>query len=307
MAKYLEQREKGATVEKAVIEAQKWGMDYSLADPSVKWARRHLIPFASYQYKIAPLIAESLIKRPWVIGSLVALPYAMWEVAKQINSDMTEADWKELRKSIPTEVQKRGTWLLIPVKIGGKYRWFDYSYMLPWGNYIGAFQAAKEGNIKGVVGQMGIGGTPGLTLAKTFAVDPLRNDPPREPFSNQPIYNRLDPAPLKAAKTMEYLYSMMAPSMLTRYGALGYTFSIGKQDRWGRTIDPQQVAGRWFGVNLQEANPVVSASALKAQVNTLREELIKLQLDPNISPERKEKYKARFQEEIADLLKRREK
>ena len=305
MAKYMEQRGKGMPVEKAVTEAQKWGMDYSLADPSVKWGRRHFIPFLSYQYKIAPLIAESLIKRPWIIGSLMALPYMVSEAAKSMNKDMTEEDWQELRKTIPIDLKERGTWMLVPVKTGGKWRWLDYSYMLPWGNYLQVGQAIKTGNVKNTVGQVGLWGTPMMNLAKTFAVNPLRDEPPKEPFSNQPIYNRLDPAYLKAAKTMEFFYNMMAPSMLTRFGALGYTASIGKEDRWGRKIDLQQAIPRWFGVNLQEANPKVSGVALKAQVNALRDEFIKIQSDPNISPERKDKYRQRLLEEINDLLKKR--
>ena len=140
---------------------------------------------------------------------------------------------------------------------------------------------------------------------KTFGVAPLTNDPPKEPFSNQPIYNRLDPPYLKAGKTMEFFYNMFAPSMLTRYGAIGYTASIGKEDRWGRTIDLQQAIPRWFGVNLVEANPKVSGVALKAQINALRDEFIKIQADPNISPERKDKYRQRLLEEINDLLQKR--
>ena len=41
------------------------------------------------------------------------------------------------------------------------------------------------------------------------------------------------------------------------------------------------------------------------EINALRDEFIKIQADPNISPERKDKYRQRLLEEINDLLQKR--
>ena len=303
MAKYLEQREGGASVLKAVSEAQKWGMDYSLADPSIKWARKHFIPFVSYQYKIAPLIVESAYKRPWVIGKYLAAPYVLGEMVKEIyKGQMTEEDWKDLERTIPAEVTRRNSYMILPWKINDKWYWFDYSYFLPWGNYTQALSAIKEGDIKGALTQFGIGGTPIITLLKTFTSAGMRNEPPKDSFSGYPIYNQLDDPLTKALKASEYLYNQFSPSMLTRYGALGYTFDIGKEDRYGRTVPAEQAVGKLFGVNLHEANPKLAAIVKAAKIHALRDEYLKINMDPNLTLKQKEKYAKRFTTEIQNIV-----
>ncbi len=302
MAIYLDERGNGSSVIKSVNEAQKWGMDYSLADPSIKWARKHAIPFVSYQYKIAPLIVESAIRRPWVIGKYLATPYLIGQAVREIyKGQMTEDDWKTLEKTIPQEVTRRQSYMLVPWKIHDKWYWFDYSYFLPWGNYVQAISGLAEGDIKSPLTQFGVGGTPMITLAKTYTSSAIRNEPPRDAFSGYPIYNQLDDPLEKALKTSENLYNLFGPSMLSRYGALGYTFDIGKEDRYGRQVPAEQAVGKWVGVNLKEANPKLAAIVMKAKINALKDEYMKIMLDPNLSQERREKYARRFQIEIQNI------
>ena len=302
-AKFLEQRAKGIDIPKAAIEANKWGMDYSLADPSIKWARKHFIPFVSFSFKIAPLVAETAIKRPWVLGEYMAAPYLIHAAIKHLyKGQMTEKDWEELQRTIPQEVTKRQSFTLVPWKINGKWHWFDYSYFLPWGNYIQAWSGLKEGDIKSPFAQFGIGGTPMLTLLKTFTSATLRKEPPRDSFSGMPIYNRLDDPLTKSLKTSEYFYNQFAPSMLTRFGALGYILNIGKEDRYGRTISGQQAIGKLFGINLQVADPRLAAIVRKAKINALKDEYIRINLDPNLSSDQKKKYAKRFQKEIMAIM-----
>ena len=74
LAKYIEQTEMEMPHEVAVHEAQKWGMDYSLAPPVIKYLRRHLLPFATYSYKITSLMAEAMVKRPWAVINIWLFP-----------------------------------------------------------------------------------------------------------------------------------------------------------------------------------------------------------------------------------------
>lgn len=301
--KLLDGLDNGLSFDKAIIEAQKWVMDYSLADPSIKWARKHFVPFASYSYKIAPLVAESVVKRPWVIGKYMALPAAMMALAKEIYKDeMTEDDWKALKKTIPEEVTRKQSFLLVPWKIKDKFYWFDYSYFLPWGNYMNAISGVSGGDIKAPLVQFGIGGTPTLTVLKTFTSAAMRDDPPKDSFSGYPLYNRLDEPIDKALKTSEYFYNLFAPSMVTRYGALGYTLDIGKEDRYGRVVPAEQAIAKWFGVNLDEADPKLAAIVKKGKINALKDEYLKIMIDPKYSEKEREKYAKRFKEEIDKLI-----
>ena len=42
---FVQMRKSGHTVDESVLEAMKWGMDYSLASRSVKHLTKHLVPF----------------------------------------------------------------------------------------------------------------------------------------------------------------------------------------------------------------------------------------------------------------------
>jgi hypothetical protein len=301
MAKFLEQMDKTNNYQTALREAQKWGMDYSLADPSIKWARKHFIPFASFQYKIMPLLAETAIKRPWVIGMYMGIPYAISEIIKN-RDDMTEEDWKELEKTVPEQLRERGTYFIVPWKINDKWQWFDYSYFLPWGNIMAAGSAVKNGQLNKLLADMGIASTPLLNIIKTFGSGILENEPPKDAYSGKPIYNKLDEPQEIAYKVSKYFYNQFAPSMLTEFGSLGYVFDIGEQDQWGRTVTPEQAFLRLAGINIQEANPQLANIVKKAKIEALKDELIKIMLDPKISDEKKERYKARFNEEIQIIM-----
>jgi N12 class adenine-specific DNA methylase/uncharacterized protein YqiB (DUF1249 family) len=54
LAIYIQMRKEGVGIDEATLEAMKWGMDYSLSSRSVKGLRQTIVPFITYQYKIAP-------------------------------------------------------------------------------------------------------------------------------------------------------------------------------------------------------------------------------------------------------------
>ncbi len=95
---FLQMRKAGAPIDKAAIEAMKWGMDYSLTSRSIKGLRQTIMPFATYQYKIAPLIAESLRKRPWVLAKF-ALIYPAAKLAAMALHDLDDDDWRTWKNS----------------------------------------------------------------------------------------------------------------------------------------------------------------------------------------------------------------
>jgi hypothetical protein len=278
-------------------------MDYSLADPTVKWARRHAIPFVSYQYKILPLLAETAKNRPWVLGMHAAMPMAMMEVVKAVYGDtMSEKDWKDLESQIPKETLRRHTWAIIPWKIHGEWHWFDYSYFMPWGNLLSASTNVAQGDVKGAISQLGIGGTPVLNVTKMFGTGVVGNKAPTDPYTGQPIYRTIDSASTKMTKTMEALYNLMAPGMLTRYGTLGYALDMGSEDRYGRKIGEIEPALRLMGINVNEPNARQAAVSRKAQVEAIKHELISVLLNPKMGDDEKAEYAARAQREILEIM-----
>lgn len=298
---FLQQRKEGKTIDEAAVHALKWGMDYTLASRSVKAARRHLIPFISYQYKIAPLIAESLRDRPWVLAKYAMLLPLVLEMWAKSNNDLDDEDMKELEKQLPAYVKKSGSMMILPFKTDkGQYQWINAEYFLPWGNWFNVFRDMKGGDVGELTRDLGIT-HPLLDIMTTFRSS-RDGSPPAHPFFGKPIYNDLDHPALKTAKMAEHLAFTFLPSMLSpSFGAAGYTWdaAVGNEDRWGREVTPAQAASRWIGFNIVSVSPEQSAAMAGVRIMELKKEFSRIDADPSISDERKAASKERMQEKIA--------
>ncbi len=299
LAKFIEQRESGASVGKAIREAQKWGMDYSIADPSVRMARRFAAPFLSYPYKVTPLIAEAIQKRPWVIAKYLALPYAMFEAAKYA-LDLTEEDFKRLKKLLPEYVRKNPTYAVLPWKSPeGNLQWVNLGYYFPWSTHVELARGVASGKPESMVQLIGNPYLDMLWSLKSGKGD----DPPRDSFTGREIYNRLDSPAEKALKLSEWLYNKWAPTMLTREGAAGYTARAvtGEKDRYGRKVTPEQAVGRWMGVNIVSPTPMQAAVEKRAKISDLKAALYRALRDPNLKPAEKAELMNRFGAELKEV------
>lgn len=297
MTKFEEGLAKGLSPEDAALEAHKWVMDYSLAHPSVKWARRHIIPFVSYQYKRMPLLAEAAVKRPWVYAKYLAVPFLMAAAAKKV-FNLTDEEWEKLKSRLPLFIQKNKTvvplWWKSPE---GEVQWFDYQYFLPWQNLQ---QFGQAENISDVVKATGIG-NPILDVYTAFKS--ARGDtPPKDPFSGQDIYNQLDEPETKAYKSAEWIYNKWAPGMLTRYGTLGKILTIGQKDRYGRTVTPEQTAASLVGINIIAPTAKQAKLEKVAKIKQAQAQLTKI-LVSQASPEEKQRAKNKFKEYSKEILK----
>jgi hypothetical protein len=129
------------------------------------------------------------------------------------------------------------------------------------------------------------------------------DQPPLHAYFGTPIYNELDPAPVKAAKFLEYMVNTWAPSMLTRQGALGYMgkLALGGEDRWGREVTAPQALGRWFGFNIVSVSPEQTRAEASVKIQDLRKEMARIEADPSRSDEEKAAYRARLNERLAEI------
>jgi len=293
---YVQMRKAGNPVDVSILEAAKWGMDYSLASRSVKHLRQHMVPFVSYQYKIAPLIAESLAKRWWVIGKFAAIPLLAIAATKQLY-DLTDKDWAKLMKDLPSYIKHSGSHMIMPWKSpNGMWQWANLEYFFPWGNMLGIFRDLKEGDFGAAVKGLGIS-NPYLSVLQ-MVTSAFGDSPPKHPYFGSDIYNRLDPAYVKAAKMMEAIAFTWVPSMLSRKGALGYSYSAAFQgkDKWGRKVTPGQAVGRWFGINIVTISPEQTKVIKKAKIKQLRSDLYKIVTDPRKGTAEKERAKKTYKE-----------
>lgn len=300
MVKFTEQVKKGADFKTATREAQKWVMDYSLAHPAVKEARKHLMPFVSYTYKIIPLIQESMAKRPWVIPSLFAIPYAVHQTSKAA-LNLTEEDFTKLKRQLPEFIRKSGSYVLVPWKSPeGNAQWVNLDYFFPWGNFKQMESLFRNKEYGEAFGQIGISNP--LIDIYTVMKGIGGGTPPKDPFTQIPVYNNLDNPTEKTVALAEWLYNKYAPPMITRFGALGTMEKAitGEEDKYGRTATIPQAALRFGGLNIVAPSLKQAQAEKKYLISQAKTDFISI-LKNAKTPEKKKEALEAFRERIKEI------
>jgi hypothetical protein len=281
LAKFIDQRKLGKSTAEAAYEANKWGMDYSLAHPSIKTLRNSPIgaPFISYQYKIAPLIAESLYKRPWVIGSIFALPYLVQQVVTQ---DMTDEEATRYIDSLPEYVKNKQVFL-IPGTHGMNA--LDVSYMVPWGNWYQIADSVHDAKVSKAFKQLGVasGLMPSLLYGVTTGKDLFTG---KEIVSPENNYNK------KAAAwdITKWMWQQAAPPMMTETSVAG---KVSEHLQHGQTKQAMKTEGmnvwpRIAGVNIYPVDPSGGAKSKQYEIKNVRKAIISKLYNRNISPQERQ-------------------
>jgi hypothetical protein len=55
----MDRLDKGLGPEQAALDARRWFIDYDINAPLVQALKKTVLPFVSYTYRIAPLLAEA--------------------------------------------------------------------------------------------------------------------------------------------------------------------------------------------------------------------------------------------------------
>ena len=303
LAKFIEQMEKKVGVEKAIIEANKWGMDYSVAHPLIKSARQNIMPFASYQYKIYPLIVESLAKNPITILKYMLIPKIAYGIARK-TLDLSDSEWKRLNKELPEFIKQNRTDALLPIRSPeGRAAWVHREYYLPWQQPLALARDIKEGKWGDVVGKdLGIQ-HPVLDM---YAIGKMMrgDEPPTDPFSKRPLYNRLDTPAEKALGVAEWLYNQYTPSMVQRHGVAGKVKRAitGEQDRAGTIMTPGKAAASLVGFNVIAPDSKAAFKEREAKLYRLEKDRVEALKRPNLSQEKRQQIWDEYRKRKKELL-----
>lgn len=303
MAIFKQLRQEGVPLQEALLEAQKWGMDYSLASRSVKELRRHAVPFISYQYKVAPLLMEAIRKRPAILFKYLAVPYVMAKAVPELHGLASE-EWDKLKQQLPERIKKEKSYMVMPWKDPeGRWQWVNLEYYFPWGNWFSIARDIKQQDFSEAFKDMGVG-NPIVDLVYELGKTTQQGEPPKDSFTGKPIYNKLDTPEMQWAKLAEYIYNKWAPGMLTRHGAVGKTVRAirGTEDVWGRPTTPAQAISSWFGLNIQAVDKKQVRAERESKIRDLQAELSRVKKDKNMSQEEKRAYIKRFREERKRIM-----
>ena len=120
--------------------------------------------------------------------------------------------WEDLKKQLPAYIKNSESMMVLSWKTPeGQWQWMNAEYFFPWGNYLNLFRDISERDGGEIYKGLGIS-NPYLDIARMVA-SARRDQPPQHPFYGTPIYNQLDPAPMKAAKVVQFLAFTWLPSM----------------------------------------------------------------------------------------------
>ena len=92
IAVYMDRLDKGFSKADAALEARKWFIDYDINAPIIQGLKRTVLPFVSYTYRIAPLLAEIAVKRPIKFAKWAGVGYALNELGVSIADDKKGED-----------------------------------------------------------------------------------------------------------------------------------------------------------------------------------------------------------------------
>ena len=256
LAKFIEQTEKGKTPDTAFLEAQKWVMDYSLMDKTIRATRAYPLgaPFIVYQYKILPLLLETMRDRPWVFAKYALIPAAMQAYAMR---DATPEQIDEFNKNMPQNLRD-GQTTVLPIKVTdpetGKeiLQSLDMSPLTPWGNIYTMLNYLKEGKYTEAAKTTGaLSG-----LAPQLGIGLVMN---RDPYTGREIVSPFeagDPK-LAAIARLNWMNKLVSPGMVTDMGALGKIsewMEFAKSKR-GMPLSWYNAVPRLAGVNINPIDP----------------------------------------------------
>jgi len=297
--KYLHMREKGAVPLQAVKEANKWLFDYGdLAAWERTYARR-VMPFYTFPRKAIPRVLEAMADNPLGFAKYPLLMESMQKYS-MAKLDMSEKDFAQIKEDLP-EYMQRGSYMLLPYRdANGEIRFFDWTYVLPWGEIADAH-------------------TRGLRVAVSNPFLQLINDIfiyNKNSFTGKEIVLDTDTPAEKTAKRFAHFVKTMVPSLSP--GGIYWNklaeamkgekrlYPVGTEKK---RLLPETVAHTVFGLRSQPIEPVEQQQwrmrDKRNQMKELRSKVMRLynqKMQDKISDQEYQKKSLQYQAQMRRLF-----
>jgi hypothetical protein len=297
MATYIRRRELGDDPRQAADNAREQFIDYDIRAPWVNVARNTVLPFISYTYRAAPLVARAIATRPWKLAKYFALAYG----ANALAYALAGGDEDKERRSLREREQGRswvGTYQMTRMPVNDRYGnpiFLDTRRWTPAGD---VFDLA-DGDIPA---WMNFGGP--LMIGAELALN-------RAAFTKQPIVNdKTDDIFDRMGKRADHLYKSFMPSAAwvpnSWYWEKIENAVKGATDRQGRPYSLPLALSSSVGVKLkpQDVDDALSFKAYEFQQVEL--ELAKEAKRIEDRHNRGMTSEAAYNKALADITKKRE-
>ncbi|HEY1244360.1 MAG TPA: hypothetical protein VGF29_05960 [Hyphomicrobiaceae bacterium] len=295
-----EVEQNGMSREDAYLEAQKWLFDYSEVPRTVRYLRNAPMgmPFVSYQYFALPRILEVAATKPWRLAPYVAVPWAMAALFASLYG-VDDDDVEKLRQALPEWMRKKSNAVVLPGKDeSGRWRFFDFGYLLPWSSWQEAGGELAEGHPVKAAREMGVGGPIADLVAATLTnVDP---------FTQRPIADKRDPPEKQAQDVMSYVWRVVAPPWMTDQSFVRRIWEAWERTPSGYYGEPplsvEQGALRALGLNVYPVDPERTRETniyfMRRDIDDARRRMRSRLRDQRLSEEDRQRLQRSYQTDI---------
>jgi hypothetical protein len=249
-----EVEQNGLSRDDGYLEAQKWLFDYSEVPRTVRYLRNAPVgaPFVSYQYFAVQRVLEVAATKPWRLAPYVAAGYAMSALFASMYG-VDDDDVEKLKQALPEWMRKKQNAVVLPGKDeAGRWRFFDFGYLLPWSGWQNSAAELGRGSPMGALKEIGMlaGPVPDLFIALRTNIDP---------FTGRPIADPRDPPEIRAMNAAAYVWRVVAPPWLTDQSFVKRMAESYRQTPSGYYGEPPltmpQAALRGMGLNVYPVDP----------------------------------------------------
>ncbi len=295
----------------AADQAHKWFLDYSEVPNWIKTARGSIIgaPFITYYYKVAPLMLEVFLTKPWRLWPAVALYYGAY-MAASAAFGADDDDLEKLRKVAPEYIAKNPNALPVPfIDEEGRPQLLDVGYLYPWQMFVNIATAAGsavtgKGSATDVITATGMLGNPILNVGAAMLTN-------TDPFTDKEIVNKYDPVSQQISDRFSYAWSVVAPPFMATNGSLTQLINrasgedLGVDRKGQPKLATSQLIARLFGINLYPIDPEYQRaqrlSAMMYDLNQTKSRLSYRLKDLNLPADERRKI---IEEGVAEIRRR---
>jgi hypothetical protein len=161
-------------------------------------------------------------------------------------------DVEKLKQALPEWMRKKANAVVLPGKDeAGRWRFFDFGYLLPWSSWQEAVGDLAEGHPVKALREMGVGG-PIADLGSVLLTNV-------DPFTQRPVADPRDPPEARALAMASYAWRVAMPPWLTDQSFAKRMLEAYHQTPAGYYGDPPltmvQAALRAAGMNVYPVDP----------------------------------------------------
>lgn len=201
--KYIHNLDSGMNSSEAIEDALRATFDYTEITKATKRAKETIMPFATWQFKVARKLPETIVKHPVRFGKYFVIPTLMTQ-ASLGQLGMSREEFGELKKKLPDYI-KNGWYMVLPFRDEkGRMQMFNLTWIIPGLGDI----AEIGGSMKGEPSKMieHYMQNPIVSLLGDITSGTKR--------SGAPIYMETDDPSTQWMKLMGHVWNQLGPTWL---------------------------------------------------------------------------------------------